>query len=158
MSWRNSREPEIRTNGSSRPFSRPPSSAHHGPMGWVRGVAQGAPAAPRSTPSGGYCPAMGAIGTGSAVRQARLARLLSHGLLPGRVGPRDVHGVVRRMVAMQAQHPPAIPLAIRARCAQVAPGEAERARLDGLVVKTWGPRGTLHLMSAEDVAWKIGRA
>ena len=82
-----------------------------------------------------------------------MARLYSQALLPGRVGPRDPHGVVHRMVAIQAQHPPAVPLAIRARCPHVERDDVTQAVADGRLVKTWGPRGTLHLLAAEDAGW-----
>src|SRR5438105_4767046 len=65
----------------------------------------------------------------------------------------DVVGLVRHLLAVQAQDPAAFPLALRARMSGLSVRDLEQARADRLVVRCWGPRGTLHLIAAEDLGW-----
>jgi hypothetical protein len=60
---------------------------------------------------------------------------------------------VRRLLAVQAQDPAAFPLALRARMPGLTALELAEARETGLVVRCWGPRGTLHLIAADDLDW-----
>lgn len=64
-----------------------------------------------------------------------------------------VTGLVRHLLAVQAQDPAAFPLALRARLAGAAADDLVKARADREVVRCWGPRGTLHLIAAADLAW-----
>jgi hypothetical protein len=68
----------------------------------------------------------------------------------------DIGGVVaavRRLLAVQAQDIAAFPLALRARVAGITATDVAAARDDRSIVRTWGPRGTLHLIAAEDLPW-----
>ncbi|MCW2886969.1 MAG: hypothetical protein QOE54_6643 [Streptosporangiaceae bacterium] len=61
--------------------------------------------------------------------------------------------VVRRLLAMQAQDIAAFPLALRARTARLTAADVAAARDTREIVRCWGPRGTLHLIAAEDLTW-----
>jgi hypothetical protein len=68
----------------------------------------------------------------------------------------DVGGVVeavRRLPAVQAQDIAAFPLALRARVAGITAADVTVARDERAIVRTWGPRGTLHLIAADDLPW-----
>ena len=62
-------------------------------------------------------------------------------------------GLVRHLLAVQAQDPAAFPLALRARLPGVTAGDLAKARADRELVRCWGPRGTLHLIAAGDLPW-----
>ncbi|NIH78015.1 winged helix DNA-binding domain-containing protein [Amycolatopsis viridis] len=62
-------------------------------------------------------------------------------------------GAVRHLVAVQAQDPAAVPLALRARVPGATATELETARHQGELVRCWGPRGTLHLVARDDLNW-----
>jgi hypothetical protein len=61
--------------------------------------------------------------------------------------------VVRHLLAVQAQDPAAFPLALQARMSALTARELTAARDAGLIVRCWGPRGTLHLIAADDLDW-----
>jgi Winged helix DNA-binding domain len=84
------------------------------------------------------------------VRRARVAAQLLH--RPRRVSVPDL---VRRLLAVQAQDIAATPLALRARSPGLAAADVAAARADASVVRTWGPRGTLHLIAPDDLAWLL---
>ena len=65
----------------------------------------------------------------------------------------DLAGLVRHLVAVQAQDPVAFPLAVRARTSGVTAKDLAQARAAKVIVRCWGPRGTLHLIAAEDLTW-----
>src|SRR2546426_5944020 len=68
----------------------------------------------------------------------------------------SVERVVREMCGIQAQEAPAAALAVRARSAGLAAVDIEQARvLEHSVVRTWGPRGTLHLLASDDIGWLL---
>ncbi|MEV4170904.1 winged helix DNA-binding domain-containing protein [Nonomuraea sp. NPDC049709] len=67
------------------------------------------------------------------------------GLAPGEI--------VRRLAAMQAQDVPSAFLAFRARSATLTPADVEAAWQAREIVRTWGPRGTLHFVHADDLPW-----
>jgi hypothetical protein len=83
------------------------------------------------------------------LRAARFRAQRLDGVGPGG----DVVGLVRHLLAVQAQDPAAFPLALRARMPGLSVRDLEQARADRLVVRCWGPRGTLHLIAAEDLGW-----
>jgi Winged helix DNA-binding domain len=66
------------------------------------------------------------------------------------VGSLPVHGVVRRLGAVQAQVASSAELAIRVRRRTSRKGEVARALADGRLVKTWAMRGTLHLLTPDE--------
>ncbi|WP_052423516.1 winged helix DNA-binding domain-containing protein [Nonomuraea candida] len=61
--------------------------------------------------------------------------------------------IVRRLGAMQAQDVPSALLAFRARSATLTPADVEAAWQAREIVRTWGPRGTLHFAHADDLPW-----
>jgi Winged helix DNA-binding domain len=64
--------------------------------------------------------------------------------------------VVREMCGIQAQDAPAASLAVRVRSVGLVAADVEHARVqDRSVVRTWGPRGTLHLLATEDLNWLL---
>ena len=77
-------------------------------------------------------------------------RMAANGLEPRLAG--GVGAVVRRLCGVQAQDAPAARLAIRARNEGLVAGDVD-AEPD--VVRTWGWRGTLHLLAREDVPWVL---
>jgi Winged helix DNA-binding domain len=89
--------------------------------------------------------------SGDQVRRWRLRSQLLTGERPG-----DVHEVVRHMGGVQAQDTPASRLALRPRGAGLD-ARAVRAACDRerSVVRTWAMRGTLHMVTAEDVGWLV---
>ncbi|WP_165436112.1 winged helix DNA-binding domain-containing protein [Amycolatopsis suaedae] len=70
-------------------------------------------------------------------------------------GPRghDVVGAVRHLLAVQAQDPAAYPLALRARVPGLTAARLTEAVRGAALVRCWGPRGTLHLIAADDLPW-----
>jgi hypothetical protein len=70
--------------------------------------------------------------------------------------PRDVAGVVRAVLGLQAQDTPASRLAVRPRSTGLDQAAVRRAcNQDRSVVRTWAMRGTLHLVAAEDAGWLV---
>jgi len=63
------------------------------------------------------------------------------------------HGAVTHLLAVQAQDPRAMRLALRARGAASRAAGVEAAFADRSLVVTWLFRGTLHLVAREDYAW-----
>ena len=82
------------------------------------------------------------------VRRTRAAAQLLH--RPRRISVPDL---VAQLVAVQAQDINAGPLALRARSRGLTAADVAAAREDRSVVRAWGPRGTLHLMAADDLPW-----
>jgi hypothetical protein len=81
--------------------------------------------------------------------QARLTSQLLAG--PPASGP---VAATRRLLAVQAQDPRGVRLAIRARTTQASVTDFERELTDRrALVITWLNRGTLHLVTAEDYFW-----
>jgi hypothetical protein len=90
--------------------------------------------------------------TGDQVRLLRLRSQLLTGDQPG-----DVHEVVRAMGGIQAQDTPASRLAVRPRGAGLdARAVREACNRERSLVRTWAMRGTLHMVTAEDVGWLVG--
>ncbi len=87
-------------------------------------------------------------------RRIRLIRQAAHLLHRPRL--RSASDVVRRLVGVQAQDPFAAPLAIRARAPGLTARDVSRALVEARsIVRTWAMRGTLHLVTAEDVHWIV---
>jgi DNA glycosylase AlkZ-like len=67
---------------------------------------------------------------------------------------RDPVAVTRRLLAVQAQDPRGVRLAIRARTTDVTAADVDRALTDDRsLLITWCNRGTLHLQASEDYPW-----
>jgi hypothetical protein len=87
--------------------------------------------------------------------QVRILRLRAQLLTPQQPGVTvSVTQVVREMCGIQAQDAAAASLAVRVRSAGLVAADVEYARMQQRsVVRTWGPRGTLHLLATEDLNW-----
>jgi Winged helix DNA-binding domain len=86
--------------------------------------------------------------TGEELRRIRGARQRLH-RPPG--APEDI---VRQLLAVQAQDPRAVRLALRARGAGFGAADVDRALGDSLAI-TWLMRGTLHLVARADLPWLL---
>lgn len=83
--------------------------------------------------------------------------------IPGRYAAQLLHrpvglsagDVVGHLLAVQAQDVPSAHLAFRARSATLTVGEVEAAWEAREIVRTWGPRGTLHFIRTEDLPWLV---
>ena len=89
--------------------------------------------------------------------QARLLRLRAQQLIPGSSDAvTDTASIVKRLGGIQAQDMLAAKLAVRVRGAGMGIADVERALAqERSVVRIWGPRGTLHLLAAEDIGWLL---
>lgn len=82
----------------------------------------------------------------------RAQRLTAHE--PGAVT--SVAGVVKELCGLQAQDARAATLGVRVRGAGLVASDVEQARVqERSVVRTWGQRGTLHLLATEDLGWLL---
>jgi hypothetical protein len=69
---------------------------------------------------------------------------------------RDVSGVLRAVFALPAQDQQAARLGVRARSDGLVEAAVRSAcDVDRSAVRTWAMRGTLHMLSADDVGWVI---
>ena len=89
--------------------------------------------------------------------QVRFLRQYAQHLIPGQPGDQtSVVQVVKAVSGIQAQDTNAAALAIRVRGTGLDASDVEQARVqDRSVVRTWGPRGTLHLLATEDLGWLL---
>ncbi len=68
----------------------------------------------------------------------------------------DVTHVVKELCGIQAQDLRAAALAVRVRSAGLIAADVEHARVQQRsIIRTWGPRGTLHLLATEDLGWLL---
>ena len=64
--------------------------------------------------------------------------------------------VVKELCGIQAQDSRAAALAVRVRSAGLVAADVEHARVQQrTIIRTWGPRGTLHLLATEDLGWLL---
>lgn len=84
-------------------------------------------------------------------------RLCSQRLAPLLVeNPGSAEQVVKDLCGIQAQEAPAAALSIRPRSAGLVAAAIEHARVqERSIVRTWGPRGTLHLLATADLGWLL---
>ncbi|WP_424358718.1 winged helix DNA-binding domain-containing protein [Methanocella sp. MCL-LM] len=82
--------------------------------------------------------------------QVRAMRLRAQYLHPG-VTPDNMLQVVRALCGVNAQLKPAMLLSLRARARGFRPGHLAGQRQE--LVRTWAMRGTLHLLSRDDLGW-----
>jgi hypothetical protein len=89
--------------------------------------------------------------------QVRLLRLRAQQLIPRPGdGISDVGLLVKELCGIQAQDARAATLALRVRSAGLIAADVERARVqERTIIRTWGQRGTLHLLAAEDLGWLL---
>ncbi len=86
--------------------------------------------------------------------QARFLRLYAQQLITRPVD--NVARVVKDLCGIQAQDARAATLAVRVRSAGLVADDVERARLqERSIIRTWGQRGTLHLLATEDLGWLL---
>ena len=85
--------------------------------------------------------------------QARLLRLRAQQLIPQSSGAAtDTAAIVKALCGIQAQDMLAAKLAVRVRSAGMEIADVEQARVqERTVVRTWGLRGTLHILPSEDI-------
>ena len=86
--------------------------------------------------------------------QVRFLRLRAQRLV---ASPADnVTRVVKNLCGIQAQDAHAAALAVRVRSVGLAGGDVEQARVqERSIIRTWGQRGTLHLLATEDLGWLL---
>ncbi len=83
------------------------------------------------------------------LRAQRLTPQLSNALT-------SVAQIVKEVCSIQAQDASAATLAVRVRSTGLVAADIERARVqERTVIRTWGPRGTLHLLATEDLGWLL---
>ncbi len=89
--------------------------------------------------------------------QVRLLRLRSQLLLPPALNEvKSATQVVKELYGIQAQETSSAALAIRVRTTGLVAADVEQARIqDRSIVRTWGMRGTLHLLATEDLGWLL---
>src|SRR5215472_750368 len=89
--------------------------------------------------------------------QVRLLRLRAQRLTPkSGDGVSDVARLVKELCGIQAQDARAAALALRVRSAGLVAADVERARVqERTIIRTWGQRGTLHLLATEDLGWLL---
>jgi Winged helix DNA-binding domain len=87
----------------------------------------------------------------------RLLRLRAQRLAPPSSGAMaNVVQIVKGMCGIQAQEASAAALAVRVRSTGLVAADVERARVEErTIIRTWGPRGTLHLLATEDLGWLL---
>src|SRR5579859_6000693 len=68
----------------------------------------------------------------------------------------EVADLVQALCGIQAQDARAAALALRVRREGLVVGDVEQARIqDRTIIRTWGPRNTLHLVATEDLGWLL---
>ena len=89
--------------------------------------------------------------------QVRFLRQYAQHLIPDQPGAyTGVAQVVKESCGIQAQDARAAALAIRVRSTGLVASDVEQSRIhDRSIVRTWGPRGTLHLLATEDLGWLL---
>jgi hypothetical protein len=88
--------------------------------------------------------------------QVRFLRLHAQRLTSQSDGVTGVVEVVKQVGGIQAQDASAATLAVRVRSAKLVVADVEQARVqDRTIIRTWGPRGTLHLLSSDDIGWLL---
>jgi hypothetical protein len=89
--------------------------------------------------------------------QVRLLRMRAQRLTPqppGAVG--GVAPIVKELCGIQAQDARAATLGVRVRSVDLLATDVEYARVqERTIIRTWGQRGTLHLLATEDLGWLL---
>ena len=89
--------------------------------------------------------------------QLRFLHLHAQGLVPHpEAEESDVAQVVKDVCGIQAQEASSAALAIRVRSSRLNAVDVDQARVhDRTIIRTWVPRGTLHLLALEDIGWML---
>lgn len=84
-------------------------------------------------------------------------RMRAQRLVPNATGASlTIAQLVQELGGIQAQEPLAARLAVRPRVEKLTLEDVERAQAEERsVVRTWGPRGTLHILATEDLGWLL---
>src|SRR6266550_3783029 len=92
-----------------------------------------------------------------SVDQLRFLRLRAQRLTPLQPDAMiHVAQVVKEVCGIQAQDASAATLAVRSRSVGLVVTGVEQARVhDRTIIRTWGPRGTLHLLASDDIGWLL---
>src|SRR6202171_1976171 len=86
--------------------------------------------------------------------QVRFLRLRAQRLIARPAN--TVTRVVKEVCGIQAQDANAAMLAVRVRSEGLVAADVERARVEERsIIRTWGQRGTLHLLATEDLGWLL---
>ena len=89
--------------------------------------------------------------------QLRLLRLRAQRLTPQQPG--EVIGVaqvVKEVCGIQAQDASAATFVVRSRSDGLVVTDVEHARVyDRSIIRTWGQRGTLHMLASDDIGWLL---
>lgn len=87
----------------------------------------------------------------------RLLRLRAQRLAPpSRNTAASVARIVKEVCGIQAQDASAASLAVRVRSSGLVAADVELARVqERAIIRTWGLRGTLHLLATEDLGWLL---
>lgn len=100
--------------------------------------------------------------TALSPERVRALRMRAQGLFPrfqtppGASGTFVVAQLVRSLGGIQAQDVRAARLALRVRSMGLLDADVERARVqERTIIRTWGQRGTLHLIATEDTGWLL---
>ena len=89
--------------------------------------------------------------------QLRFLRLRAQRLTPQQLDEViHVAQVVKEVCGIQAQDAFAATLAVRSRSVGLVVTDIEKARVhERTIVRTWGPRGTLHILASDDIGWLL---
>src|SRR5258708_23605047 len=89
--------------------------------------------------------------------QIGMLRMGARRLTPQRAGTSGgVAPIVKDLCGIQAQDARAATLGVRARSAGLLAADVEYARVqERTIIRTWGQRGTLHLLATEDLGWLL---
>ena len=89
--------------------------------------------------------------------QVRLLRMRAQRLTPQPPGTvAGVAPIVKDLCGIQAQDARAATLGVRVRSADLLAADVEYARVqERTIIRTWGQRGTLHLLATEDLGWLL---
>jgi hypothetical protein len=89
--------------------------------------------------------------------QVRLLRLHAQRLMrPSSHRAEHVQEIVKEVGGIQAQDATAAMLALRVRSRGLLATDVEHARVqERSIIRTWGLRGTLHLLATEDLSWLL---
>ena len=86
--------------------------------------------------------------------RAQLLRHISHNPDPGpRSGAQHIAAVTRHMLALQGQDWPSSRWAVGVRTPGTGVADVHAAFDEGLLVRSWPMRSTVHVVAAEDIAW-----
>lgn len=89
--------------------------------------------------------------------QVRFLRLRAQRLTPQQPDETmDVTRIVKEVCGIQAQETSAATLAVRARSFRLVAADIKQALVqDRSIIRTWGFRGTLHWLAADDIGWLL---